>query len=552
MNPDAPARYPAPVASRAPIWHSAVIFGISFAFLFVTMGLGVNVYDEGLIVFGAMRVMNGDVPYRDFYANYGPAQFYVLAGLFKVFGPSILIGRIWDTFVRAAIVAIIYAIFARMESPRMGMIAATASALWLSAFGVYGYPVYPCLLMTVLSIYFVLPAYCREGGRVTLLIAGGCIGVAALFRPDVGAIAAISHMTALTLFQVKARLDGVERSPKLIPAVAIFSAGVLLVAVPLWLSVMVIASPTEVLRDLVIIPMETYGRMRSLPFKWNSVNDWGVFLPPVVGLMGIAIALNFGGRASTNAKAATATMQCIRYGALLLVACCALFFTLKGVLRISLRHLAIALVPSLLTACLVWLLAPGSRHGRIMALLLVVPMALVSIGAAMLDYTTLMINKEWIFNSANVGDKCHPAAGLERLGCFKADQDQLAAIRFVQERTADDERIFVGLESHDRIFVNDVLFYFLAKRLSATKWHHFDPGVQTTREIQTEMVRELEAVKPKVVVLRSDWSRVREPNESSISSGVSVLNDFIGAHYVLAATFSSIQVYELHREAPFS
>jgi hypothetical protein len=72
MNPDAPARYPAPVASRAPIWHSAVIFGISFAFLFVTMGLGVNVYDEGLIVFGAMRVMNGDVPYRDFYANYGP------------------------------------------------------------------------------------------------------------------------------------------------------------------------------------------------------------------------------------------------------------------------------------------------------------------------------------------------------------------------------------------------------------------------------------------------------------------------------------------------
>jgi len=137
--------------SSAPIRRSGFIFGISFAFLFVTMGLGVNVYDEGLIVFGAIRVMNGDVPYRDFYANYGPAQFYVLAGLFKVFGPSILINRIWDTFVRAATVMLVYAVFARMESPRMGMIAAAASALWLSAFGVYGYPVYPCLLMTVLS-----------------------------------------------------------------------------------------------------------------------------------------------------------------------------------------------------------------------------------------------------------------------------------------------------------------------------------------------------------------------------------------------------------------
>jgi hypothetical protein len=257
------------------------------------MGRDINVYDEGLIVFGAIRVMNGDVPYRDFYANYGPAQFYVLAGLFKVFGPSILISRIWDTFVRAATVMLVYAVFARMESPRMGMIAAAASALWLSAFGVYGYPVYPCLMMTVLSVYFVLPAYCGDAGRAPLLLAGGCIGVVALFRHDVGALAAISHIAALTLFQVKARLDGVKRSPKLIPAVAIFAAGVLLVAVPIWLLVMVIASPTEVLRDLVFIQAETYGRMRSLPFKWTSVNNWGVFLPPVVGLTGIAIALNF-------------------------------------------------------------------------------------------------------------------------------------------------------------------------------------------------------------------------------------------------------------------
>jgi hypothetical protein len=64
------------------------------------------------------------------------------------------------------------------------------------------------------------------------------------------------------------------------------------------------------------------------------------------------------------------------------------------------------------------------------------------------------------------------------------------------------------------------------------------------------MVRELEAVKPKVVVLRSDWSDVREPNESSISSGVSILNDFIRARYVPTATFAGIQVYELRREAP--
>jgi hypothetical protein len=47
-----------------------------------------------------MRVADGEIPHRDFYADYGPAQFYVLAGLFKLFAPSILGECLWDTLVR--------------------------------------------------------------------------------------------------------------------------------------------------------------------------------------------------------------------------------------------------------------------------------------------------------------------------------------------------------------------------------------------------------------------------------------------------------------------
>ena len=57
-------------------------FCVSFSLLFASMNRDVSRYDEGLVLFGAVRVLHGDVPYRDFYANYGPAQFYVLAGLF--------------------------------------------------------------------------------------------------------------------------------------------------------------------------------------------------------------------------------------------------------------------------------------------------------------------------------------------------------------------------------------------------------------------------------------------------------------------------------------
>lgn len=47
-------------------WHSVEIFGGAFLFLITTMNRGLNPYDEGLILFGSVRILSGDVPYRDF------------------------------------------------------------------------------------------------------------------------------------------------------------------------------------------------------------------------------------------------------------------------------------------------------------------------------------------------------------------------------------------------------------------------------------------------------------------------------------------------------
>jgi hypothetical protein len=70
-------------------WIPIGVFGCAFLFLIITMYRFVNPYDEAVILVGSTRVLSGDIPYRDFYANYGPAQFYVLAALFKLFGSLI-------------------------------------------------------------------------------------------------------------------------------------------------------------------------------------------------------------------------------------------------------------------------------------------------------------------------------------------------------------------------------------------------------------------------------------------------------------------------------
>src|SRR5208282_2762099 len=86
------------------------VFVCSFLFLMITMNRFVPPYDEGLILVGSTRVLSGDVPYRDFYANYGPAQFYALATLFKFFGPSVLVERLWDLLIRSCTVLVIFLI----------------------------------------------------------------------------------------------------------------------------------------------------------------------------------------------------------------------------------------------------------------------------------------------------------------------------------------------------------------------------------------------------------------------------------------------------------
>lgn len=91
--------------SRIPLASTIGVFAIAMLALILTMNRTVGVYDEGLILAGAARVVAGDHIHRDFYANYGPAQFHLLATLFSLFGSGVLTERLADIIIRAGISA---------------------------------------------------------------------------------------------------------------------------------------------------------------------------------------------------------------------------------------------------------------------------------------------------------------------------------------------------------------------------------------------------------------------------------------------------------------
>jgi 4-amino-4-deoxy-L-arabinose transferase-like glycosyltransferase len=141
-------------------------------------------YDEGFAVFNATRVMDGDVPYRDFWAIYPPGQFYALAAIFRIFGATLFVVRIYDTIVRFVIVISVYLIAKKTTTPPLALFVCIVTTLLLASARSYALAVFPSLALGLLSILSLLE-HVNTGQRRWLLLTGMLIGIATLFRWDI-------------------------------------------------------------------------------------------------------------------------------------------------------------------------------------------------------------------------------------------------------------------------------------------------------------------------------------------------------------------------------
>src|SRR6185369_5827364 len=70
-------------------WRRYLVFGLlAFLYLYPFMRPGPHVSDEGTLVYGAVRIAEGQVPPRDFFEGMAPGTFTWLAMYFKVLGTT--------------------------------------------------------------------------------------------------------------------------------------------------------------------------------------------------------------------------------------------------------------------------------------------------------------------------------------------------------------------------------------------------------------------------------------------------------------------------------
>src|ERR1035437_4802978 len=105
-----------------------IAFIIGAVFLIAAGDRLMFVNDEGIYLDGALRILHGESPYRDFFAITGPGTFWLLAALFRVFGVSLESARLLRALDMAAMTGLTYWIATRLGSRRTAVYAALLSA----------------------------------------------------------------------------------------------------------------------------------------------------------------------------------------------------------------------------------------------------------------------------------------------------------------------------------------------------------------------------------------------------------------------------------------
>jgi hypothetical protein len=519
-----------------------VVFLFAYLLLFCGMSRRPGMYDEGIVLTGAMRVVAGQIPHRDFYFIYGPAEIYILAGLFKVFGPSLLVERLFDLLIKALLVTSVYGVVASYCRRSIAVFVSIVTVMWLFGLNEFGLAITPVSLFNVVGSALLLPVFAGRVSTRRMLAAGAISGAASLFRYDTGIALLGIHVCVIA---IAVYLGANETRNRLRTFSSIFwpyLVGFALLTVVPALYYFSVAPPAPLFHDIILFPGKYYARARNLPFPPLSIRgleNLGIYLPIAIAGLSLygLVKLRFGAVKEWKGFLIT-------FGLLLGV------MYVKGLVRVSVVQMYLAIIPSLLLiavlfqhrsafsrpvritiSCLLWLSAVPAAWS-----------ALHEIRLEELQHSSLVSLAR---NAPAEGTAwCKLTNPLTEGYCFLPEDDRMRAIEFISSHTRPGQPLYAGLSHHDRVVANDNLIYFATQRLPATHWSHFDPDLQNRSDIQTQMIRELEQKAPPYIVLDSEFELSREPNDSARSSGVTLLDDYIHDKYQPSETFGAMSIWQ--------
>jgi len=154
--------------------------------LFYNRGLGLPVI--GYNIAPAERVMQGEVPYRDFLFNYTPGILWLNALLMRAFGATLMATRIGLLAFKLITLITLFQVARRLTSGWAALVPVALTLAWLGYEQIFN--VYPdqYLVLFALAGLICMLNYDETGHARWLLLCGLAIGVVFVFKYNVGVL----------------------------------------------------------------------------------------------------------------------------------------------------------------------------------------------------------------------------------------------------------------------------------------------------------------------------------------------------------------------------
>lgn len=179
------------------------IFGVSYYYLsFYRNVLYDLTADEGYILYGAKRLLEGQILYRDFFQFYPPGDFYLLALMYKIFGYSFAVAHevaiIIDSFINTLLFYLSYKAIRSWYAilpPLFYLILGFPNWMQYSHY-------WSSMLFLFISLVLFL-YYLEKGNSLYLYLTGFIIGITGLFLQTTAAYAFFVVLLVLLLDKFK-------------------------------------------------------------------------------------------------------------------------------------------------------------------------------------------------------------------------------------------------------------------------------------------------------------------------------------------------------------
>ena len=474
---------------------------------------GIDWRDEGLLAYGAVRVMHGEVPQRDFVSVQPPLSFYIAAGIFKLCGISLVSLRGFGFLIFLLLPLLIYAVGRNFMGPVLSFAAAApACILGLPYCNFVPLAVWQGIVVSIAAVLWFLSAVSSK--RQWLAFPAGVLSAVSLALRHDQALYTIASIFALTIALAFARGDSISGAI-LKRALLLWLAGIAIALIPAILLWWRIGALAEMFRQLILFPFTTYRKTSSLPFPrfvmWRPIRETAVvllfYLPPFVqGIASLCLVRSIICRGFSRREALVT----------FLVIWSALFY-LQAIIRSDFTHLVIALPPFFLLTAFGWSIVRQkfANHRQI-------NLALSAI------FAILVTSFLWVLHSFALPDvtRANEQLAIER-GGVRIEQAHVVA-DFVQrlQATVPPDRSILVLPYQP-------MFYFLCERRNPTRWNYLWPGDQTTQD-HDRLIDEAERDPPAVVLLAQ---------QRQVAEFAPTIIDYLRAHYLWTAHVGDIGIY---------